>query len=323
LSASTWVALANLAGFTSTLTVAGVTARLAWLMPVAVDGYVVVALVLWMSPVPTHVARFAKRNTYGAAGIGICAQSAYHLLFTASTTNQTWRVVLAAIVGALPPAVAGLAVHMRALLNREHANPTVAVPPVVVPVEPIPAPTPPTPSVLTTVPQPTTPAEPIAPAPDPAPAVVTVAPVTVPAPAAPTPAELAARITRPTPGPGTDRAAVSNRTDRPAARPRPARPDTIAAPLAPPATDIPVTAPGAAQPMLPLVDPAKLARARELARQYRIDNGVPMSANRLAVALRVPTGEAAQLLAALDQAQDSSTRPTNTVNGYRPAGANL
>ncbi|HEV7580856.1 MAG TPA: hypothetical protein VGO77_10695, partial [Mycobacterium sp.] len=96
-----------------------VTLRVAWLMPVAVDGYVVVALVLWMSPVPASVAAFAKKNTYGAAGIGIAAQSAYHLLATQSATDQTWRVVLAALVGALPPAVAGLAVHMRALIRRE------------------------------------------------------------------------------------------------------------------------------------------------------------------------------------------------------------
>src|SRR5829696_6575240 len=115
LSASTWIALADLAGFRDT--VAGF--RLAWLMPVAIDGYVVVALVLWMSPVPATVAAFAKKNTYGAAGIGIAAQSAYHLLSTLSATNQEWRVALAAIVGALPPAVAALAVHMRALIRRE------------------------------------------------------------------------------------------------------------------------------------------------------------------------------------------------------------
>src|SRR5438874_6256144 len=96
LSASTWIALARLAGFTNTLSVPGFGVRLAmaWLMPIAVDGYVVVALVLWMAPVPTTVARFARKNTYGAAGIGIAAQSAYHLLFTLSTTSQAWRVVL-------------------------------------------------------------------------------------------------------------------------------------------------------------------------------------------------------------------------------------
>jgi hypothetical protein len=118
LSASTWIALARLAGFTDTLTVPvlDITLAMAWLMPIAVDGYVVVARVLWMAPVPAKVAAFARKNTYGAAGIGIAAQSAYHLLFTLSTTDEAWRVVLAAIVGALAPAVAGLAVHMRSPL---------------------------------------------------------------------------------------------------------------------------------------------------------------------------------------------------------------
>ena len=46
--------------------------------------------------------------------------------FEVSATDQYWRVVLAAIVGALPPAVAALAVHMRALIRRETS--TVAVP---------------------------------------------------------------------------------------------------------------------------------------------------------------------------------------------------
>jgi len=128
LSAATWIALAVLAGFDATLTVPdlGVVLRLAWLMPAAIDGYVVVALVMWMSPVPARVARFARTNTYVAASIGVVAQSCYHALTTWSATGVTWRAVLAAVVGALPPAVAGLAVHMRALVRRESATRTPA-----------------------------------------------------------------------------------------------------------------------------------------------------------------------------------------------------
>lgn len=151
LSAATWIALAELAGFTDTITVLGVTVGLAWLMPIAVDGYVVVALVLWMSPVPHRVAQFAKVNTYAAAGIGVIAQSAYHAFTVWSAQpadhREIWRAVLAAVVGALPPAVAGLAVHMRALIRRESqttrppAAPAEQPPaPVVAPVEQ-PAPT--------------------------------------------------------------------------------------------------------------------------------------------------------------------------------------
>ena len=124
LSAATWIDLARLAGFSHRLDLHVVAADLAWLMPVAVDGYVVVALVLWMSPVPAAVASFAKRNTYAAAGIGIAAQSVYHALLTATTPDsRAWHAVFAAVVGALPPAVAGLAVHMRALIRRHATKP--------------------------------------------------------------------------------------------------------------------------------------------------------------------------------------------------------
>ncbi len=113
LSASTWIALAVLAGFDP---------RLAPLMPVAVDGYVVVALLLWMAPVPAKVASFARANTYAAAGIGVAAQSAYHGLTQWSVTGVVWRAAMATVVGALPPAVAALSVHMRSLVRRESAR---------------------------------------------------------------------------------------------------------------------------------------------------------------------------------------------------------
>lgn len=109
LSASTWIALARLAAF----------GDLSYLMPVAVDGYIVVALVLWMSPVPARVASFARHNTYAAASVGVSAQAAYHCLIIWDQTQTEWRAVLAAVVGAIPPAVAALAVHMRALIRRE------------------------------------------------------------------------------------------------------------------------------------------------------------------------------------------------------------
>jgi len=116
LSAATWIALAELAGFSGR--VLGLF-PLAWLMPAVVDGYVVVALVLWMSPVPRHVARHARFHTYVAGSIGVVAQSAYHCLTVLSATGTIWRAVLAAGVGALPPAAAAFSVHMRALGRRE------------------------------------------------------------------------------------------------------------------------------------------------------------------------------------------------------------
>src|SRR5262245_4773856 len=121
LSADTWIQVAELAGFTRKVSIpyTDVVASMSWLMPICVDGYVVVALTLWMSPVPAKVARFAKFNTYIAAAIGIAAQSVYHLLTAMATATQDWQIVLAAIVGAFPPALAGLSIHMRALIRRE------------------------------------------------------------------------------------------------------------------------------------------------------------------------------------------------------------
>ena len=93
LSAATWVALGRLAGFEGQAEALGVALSLAWLMPVAVDGYVVVALLLWMAPVPARVARFARANTYAAAGVGVVAQSAYHALIVYSASGSEWRLV--------------------------------------------------------------------------------------------------------------------------------------------------------------------------------------------------------------------------------------
>ncbi|MEU4241052.1 hypothetical protein [Actinoplanes sp. NPDC026619] len=331
LSASTWIAMAVLSGFTSaaTLPVIDVTLKVAWLMPVAIDGYVVVALVLWMSNVPATVAEFAKKNTYGAAGIGIAAQSAYHLLMTQSETDQSWRVVLAAVVGALPPAVAALAVHMRALIRREidrtpvasgtapanepaRTATSVSVPAVPDPVQ-APAPTLPagaTPSI--TAPRPAdTPQPSTTPAVTPEPVTATrTEPV-------PTPADVAVRVT-----PSPTKVPLRPTATRPAAagasKPRPRRTASTAPaqPLAASALDISVTEPKPAQLSLPLpVDPALLVKAREIATQYRTEHGTPITANQLAARARVNTEQAAQALAVLDLGPHSPTTPVPTVNG--------
>jgi len=317
LSASTWIALAELAGFTARITVPGtsVSLALAWLMPIAVDGYVVVALVLWMAPVPARVAAFAKKNTYGAAGIGIAAQSAYHLLDTMSTNVEPWRVVLAAIVGALPPAVAGLAVHMRALLRRESGR-TLTVATGTAPTSPAPAETPTLTVPAVPAPTPGRPELPIMPTIDPA------EPAPTPAqPEIPTPAQLATRITAPrpalTPEPSTP---APDATARPA-RPRPSKPEHTPAPtLAPSTTDTPVTASDAAQLPLPIVAPDLLARATRVAKQYRTEHGTPITPGQLAVRLKVTSDEATQALAVLDLDPNTSNRPVQPANG-RPVKA--
>jgi hypothetical protein len=313
LSATTWVALARLAGFTGGLTVhgTGVTLAMAWLMPIAVDGYVVVALVLWMAPVPPTVAAFARKNTYGAAGIGIAAQSAYHLLFTLSTTGEAWRVVLAAIVGALPPAVAGLAVHMRALIRRESGN-DAATPDTL-----------PTSQLSTTDTAAPTPVGTAMSTPSPSTTDVPAGPAPTPEPARPilSPTELATRITPPRPTNRPAAPAAASGQSAPHRRPRPTGGRTPAPTLAPSTTDTSVTESDAAQLTLPVVPADLLARARQVAAQYRTEHGKPINAGQLAVRLKVPSDQATQALAVLDLGPNSPTTPVPTVNGNRPRKA--
>lgn len=134
LSANTWVALARLAGFDGWIGPFGWHwLPLPWLMPSAVDGYIVVALAVWMWPSASEETRaFARKNTYAGASIGIAAQSAYHGLVVWAATHEQWQAALATVVGALPPAVAAFAVHMRTLIVRRRSTvrPTFVAPPI-------------------------------------------------------------------------------------------------------------------------------------------------------------------------------------------------
>lgn len=108
LSFSTWLALGQLAGF-------GV---LAMALPFCVDGYVVTSLTTWLMPeVSAKLARFARGNLYAIGLVGVTAQAGYHGWLVAA--GQSGRVLLATAVGALPMAVATLAVHLRARVARE------------------------------------------------------------------------------------------------------------------------------------------------------------------------------------------------------------
>ena len=122
LSAQTWIEIARMTGFDQHADPFGIGndgLQLAWLMPMVVDGYVVVALLLWMSSVSEEIAGFARKNTYAAALFGVVAQSVFHAATIASTKDhQWWTVLLSAVVGAIPPGFAALAVHMRVLVAR-------------------------------------------------------------------------------------------------------------------------------------------------------------------------------------------------------------
>lgn len=147
MSATTWIALAVLAGFTEHATLAvpfrgdvlHIPLHLSWLMPIVVDGYVVVALLTWMAPVPPDVAKFAQQNTYGAAGLGTVTQSAFHAwLGWQLSGGKVIAALLAAVIGTLAPAAAAGVIHLRTIVLRRavsvhatHATHTTLVPQVV------------------------------------------------------------------------------------------------------------------------------------------------------------------------------------------------
>ena len=113
----------------------------------------------------------------------------------------------------------------------------------------------------------------------------------------------------------------SRSASRPASgpsHPRPRSPETptAAQPLAAPAPDTPVTAPEPAQLPLPhTVNPSLLAKAREIAEQYRTEHGTPIKAGQLATRLRVNSDQATQALAIMDLGPNSPTTEIPTVNG--------
>ncbi|GIE93318.1 hypothetical protein [Paractinoplanes rishiriensis] len=192
------------------------------------------------------------------------------------------------------------------------------------------------PAPTTSLPTPAIPAIPDNRVPAPSPAADLPSPVTAPAaatapptvsaetdpePAAarievPTPADVAARVTpSPTSIPlrPTARPAAAGTSK---AKPRTTEPTETAQPLAASAADTSVTEPEPAQLPLPYtVDPALLVKAREIAKQYRIEHGTPITANQLAARLRVNSDQAAQALAVLDLEPNSPTKPIPTVNG--------
>jgi hypothetical protein len=123
LSAQTWIDLARIATFTQSATIKGFEIQLAWLMPVAVDGYVIVALMLWLADVDEKLARFAKWNTYSGAGFGVLAQSAFHAFkVSQDPKSQAWQIAIALSVGAVPPLFSAISIHMRVSIVRYAAT---------------------------------------------------------------------------------------------------------------------------------------------------------------------------------------------------------
>ena len=216
--------------------------------------------------------------------IGIAAQSAYHALLTWSLTSSAWRTVLAALVGSLPPAFAGLAVHMRALIRRE-SDPT--------------TPPPRTPSTVTIDRQPTTSSR------------LTRIQYRPPSTHLHRPGPFRARCRWPTGSPAHRRLTATRRLPSPVGLPatdraRPTVRTTSPAALVAPSTDTPVTAQAATQIGTSDRHPDLYARATQVATQYRTEHGTPITSGQLAVRLKVTSEQAAALLARIDQAQHRS-----------------
>lgn len=106
LSADTWVKLAELAGFSP---------RVSWAMVGVVDAYVISALVLWTFTTNKELARFARKNTYCAALVGVAAQAGYHGWQAGARHAAVIVVALAIVIGAIPPAFAAVGIHMRSI----------------------------------------------------------------------------------------------------------------------------------------------------------------------------------------------------------------
>jgi hypothetical protein len=198
-------------------------------------------------------------------------------------------------------------------LKHTTTSESVSVPAVPTPIT-VAAPTPPAVPAPHVRPDPASDPKTVTPQPEPA---ATPQPVTAArTDGVPTPAAVAARVT---PSP-TSIPLRPDATSRPAAgtskpKPRP-RPTTTAKPLAAPATDTPVTEPEPAQLPLPYtVDPGLLAKAREIAAQYRTEHGTPIKAGQLAARLKVNSDVATQALAVLNLGPDNPTTQIPSVNG--------
>jgi hypothetical protein len=136
----------------------------------------------------------------------------------------------------------------------------------------------------------------------------------------PTPAQLAARITT---ARATTRPAASATGSGRSAHTRPPRQPgggTSASTLAPSTTDTSVSASDRAQLTPPTVPADLLAKARQVAAQYRTEHGAPITAGQLAVRLRVTSEQATQALAVLDLAPDSPTTPVRPSTAPAPQG---
>jgi hypothetical protein len=119
LSFSTWVHLAEAVGFDGRATIFGVTLRLAWLLPIAIDCYTVTVIRVWLrSPAGSAVLAYAKANALAAIVLSVAGQAAFHAFSAAGVrmVNLWWFAI---IVGGIPPALLGLVMDLYTRMKHE------------------------------------------------------------------------------------------------------------------------------------------------------------------------------------------------------------
>ena len=255
--------------------------------PLAVDGLMIMATAAILAT-GQHISTTASTHSSSAATTATPSITAPLSTTAPFSTTATPRTTATPSITATPRTTAPLSTTASS-----HSDQTV----------------PAVPDASSRVPAPT-----LTPSPEPAPK-----PDTAPArtEAVPTPADIAARVT---PSPTSIPLRPTATRPATAGTPKPGpRKTALTAPveaLAAPATDTPVTEPEPAQPPLPMpVDPALLVKAREIAEQYRTDNGGPIKPGQLAARLRVNSEQATQALAVLDLGPNHPIAEIPTVNG--------
>lgn len=111
-SAETWIGLADVAGFRGDLDAGRVTLRLAWMLPVTVDGYLCLTTWLYLTSRPgSPLRRWAAGSLLGVVALSVVAQGVYHALY-ARGVDIAQVTPLIVVVGALAPALLASSVHL-------------------------------------------------------------------------------------------------------------------------------------------------------------------------------------------------------------------
>ncbi|GAA1657095.1 hypothetical protein [Fodinicola feengrottensis] len=156
ISWTAWSHMAEIVGMTGSLNLFGLHVQLAWLLPIAVDVFLVTTTGVWQSRSPRAdpdmdwmadedgneypskfaddwekvdreqtdpILTFARRCALGAMAASVGANAAYHQLTLTAGVNGVWSWIAMA-AAALPPVMLALVAHLRALLtaDRRHTD---------------------------------------------------------------------------------------------------------------------------------------------------------------------------------------------------------